>query len=78
MIFRKFRKIVPLAVLLLFIDASVAQRIKFGGGDEIQKLDELNEISLRFSTAADGLALSSEGILFKISQSFYIIILSIF
>jgi len=68
MIFKKFREIVAVAFLLMLIDASTAQSIKFFGGTEIQKLDELNEISLRLSTEADGLALSSEGILFKISQ----------
>ena len=69
--FLNISAIITFAAFSLLQDSCFAQKILFYGNSEIQKLDELNEMSLRLSTEADGLTLSDKadkGVLFKLSD----------
>ena len=66
--FLNISAIITFAAFSLLQDSCFAQKILFYGNSGIQKLDELNDISLRLSTEADGLSISDKGVLFKLSE----------
>ena len=66
--FLNISAIITFAALSLLQDSCFAQKILFYGNSGIQKLDALNDISLRLSTEADGLSISDKGVLFKLSE----------